>query len=332
MRRDTLSSTTATSQPRFGPRSGNKPVGGHVDAPLSTRRQDFWQMGPLLTLLGFGTFVVYVTFRAFHGLDYYAAPYLSPFYSPLVYANPEYFAGSPTFHSLMGNLPEGALGIWDQMVSWLPVALPLSPAFFILMFPASFRGTCYYYRKAYYRSVVGSPAGCTVCPLAQGTYHGETKLLLIQNLHRYAMYGAVAFIFILGYDFWLSMWMPVDGSGAMWISNEASGNVPADYQFGFGVGSLVMLLNVVFLGGYTFGCHSWRHVVGGRLNRFASGDGSTGLSYLVWKGSTWLNERHMPFAWISLFWVMFTDLYVLAVCNGWITDLNSWSMSPVTGQ
>ena len=324
-------STATSEQTKFGPRQGERPLGGHVTESLQTQRNDFWQKGPLLTLLGFGAFVVYVHFRAFMGTEYYAAPYLSPFYSPLVYANPDFFAGSPTFHSLMGNLPQGAIDFWKGMVGWLPIALPLSPAFFILLFPASFRGTCYYYRKAYYRSLVGSPAGCSVCPLSSGTYHGETKLLLIQNLHRYAMYGAVAFIFILTYDFWLALWMPVDASGAPWVSNAVSGADPAGYQFGFGVGSLVMMLNVVFLGGYTFGCHSWRHVIGGRLNRFANGNsGSTGLTYAIWKGSTWLNERHMPLAWISLFWVMFTDLYVWAVCNGWITDYNTWST--VSGQ
>ena len=324
-----MTTTTSATESRFGPRQGQKPQGGHVSAPLTTQRSDRWQKGPLLTLLGFGSFVVYVTFRAFQGLDYYSAPYLSPFYSPLVYANPEYYSGSPTFHALLGNLPAEALTMWQQMIAWLPLALPLSPAFFILIFPASFRGTCYYYRKAYYRSVVGSPAGCTVCPIAQGTYQGETRLLLIQNLHRYAMYFAVAFIFILGYDGWLSLWMPVDAQGAQWI---AGGGDPATYQFGFGVGSVVMMLNVVFLGGYTFGCHSWRHLIGGRLNRFASSSGETGLSYAVWKMTSWLNQRHMLFAWVSLFWVMFTDFYIWAVCNGWITDLNSWSQTAAIGQ
>lgn len=324
-----MNTSNTTDQQKFGPRQGNPAQGGHVSSMLQTTRSDFWQKGPLLTLLGFGSFVVYVTFRAFQGLDYYAAPYLSPFYSPLVYANPEYYSGSPTFHAVLGNLPPEALTAWEQLIAWLPLALPLSPAFFILIFPASFRGTCYYYRKAYYRSVVGSPAGCTVCPIAQGSYRGETKLLLIQNLHRYAMYFAVAFIFILGYDSWLAMWMPIDAQGATWTASTGD---PAGYQFGFGIGTVVMLLNVVFLGGYTFGCHSWRHLLGGRLDRFASGEGETGLSYLIWKLSTWLNERHMFFAWISLFWVMFTDFYIWAVCNGWITDLNTWSLATTAGQ
>ena len=33
--------------------------------------------------------------------------------------------------------------------------------------------------------------------------------------------------------------------------------------FGIGVGTLVLSLNVILLAGYTFGCHSLRHLVGG---------------------------------------------------------------------
>ena len=46
--------------------------------------------------------------------------------------------------------------------------------------------------------------------------------------------------------------------------------------------------------------------------------------YGVWKKSTWFNERHQLFAWCSLFWVGFTDLYVRLVSMGIITDLNTW--------
>jgi hypothetical protein len=33
----------------------------------------------------------------------------------------------------------------------------------------------------------------------------------------------------------------------------------------------------------------------------------------------------MLFAWCSLFWVAFTDIYVRLVSMGVITDLNTWS-------
>ena len=39
---------------------------------------------------------------------------------------------------------------------------PLSPALLILVFPLGFRMTCYYYRKAYYRSFWLSPPACAV--------------------------------------------------------------------------------------------------------------------------------------------------------------------------
>ena len=65
-------STATTEQARFGPRQGIRPKGGHVTESLQTQRSDFWQKGPLLTLLGFGAFVVYVHFRAFMGTEYYA--------------------------------------------------------------------------------------------------------------------------------------------------------------------------------------------------------------------------------------------------------------------
>ena len=79
----------------------------------------------------------------------------------------------------------------------------------------------------------------------------------------------------------------------------------------------------MLLAGYTLGCHSFRHLVGGRLNSFSSSR-SARIQYFVWKRSTWLNERHMQFAWVSLFWVMFTDLYVRLVSSGVIHDLNTW--------
>ena len=70
-----------------------------------------------------------------------------------------------------------------------------------LVFPLSFRMTCYYYRKAYYRSFAGSPPGCAVGPLnSKRKYRGETALLLLQNIHRYALYFALIFILLLGKD------------------------------------------------------------------------------------------------------------------------------------
>src|SRR4029077_7533549 len=120
------------------------------------------------------------------------APYLSPFYSPVLFTD--------TIHHTIGVAPP-EMAWFGEWPSWWPGFIPVSPAILILVFPGSFRFTCYYYRKAYYRSFAGSPPGCAVGPLAQKRkYKGETALLLFQNLHRYALYFALIFIFLLGKD------------------------------------------------------------------------------------------------------------------------------------
>ena len=47
-----------------------------------TLRQDNWWVAPLTTFTVFVAFIIYSTWRAFDGDNYYSAPYLSPFYSP----------------------------------------------------------------------------------------------------------------------------------------------------------------------------------------------------------------------------------------------------------
>ena len=92
---------------------------------------------------------------------------------------------------------------------------------------------------------------------------------------------------------------------------------PGHDEFGIGVGTLVLLVNVVLLSGYTFGCHSLRHLVGGKLNLLARRPGRL----KTWKGVTWCNERHQLFAWLSLFWVGFTDFYVRMCSMGIWADV-----------
>ena len=135
------------------------------------------------------------------------------------------------------------------------------------------------------------------------TYRGENSLpLILQNVHRYFLYLAVAFIGILSWDAWM----------AMWFVDPATGTE----QFGIGVGTLVLTMNVILLGGYTFGCHSFRHLAGGFLNRI-SGRPARQCAY---ECSSWLNVRHMKFAWTSLFWVAFSDVYVRLCSMGVWTD------------
>ena len=268
-------------------------VGGHPQRLAASLRTDKWWVGPALTVGGLSAFAVYVTWAAFQGEHYYAAPYLSPLYSPVIFSKTSVAGAAPLWHSLLGEWP-----------SWWPSFLPASPAFLILLFPGTFRFTCYYYRKAYYRSFAGSPPACAVVPLARHRrpYRGETGLLIFQNLHRYALYAALPFIFILFAD--------------------AVAAFYRDGRIGVGVGTIVLLLNATLLAGYTLGCHSFRHLIGGRHDCMSCGKAT--VRYRLWKRASWLNARHMLFAWMSLFWVGFSDLYVRLVSTGVIRDLNTW--------
>ncbi len=174
-----------------------------------------------------------------------------------------------------------------------------------MIFPGAFRLTCYYYRKAYYRAFTWTPPACAVTPLHQKNYKGETGLLIFQNLHRYALYFAIIFIFILYYDAFESFFYKG--------------------KLGMGVGTLILLINPTLLACYTFGCHSFRHLVGGKTDCFSCSHGGN-VKYDLWKKVTFLNERHQLFAWMSLFGVVFADLYVRLVSMGVISDLNTWGM------
>jgi hypothetical protein len=249
-------------------------------------------LAPLLTALGLTAFIAYSTWAAFQGEHYYHEPYLSPMYSPVVYTDPSQVGSAPVEHAWLGLKP-----------AWWPGMLPFSPAFLIVGFPLSFRLTCYYYRKAYYRSLFQRPPACAVVARQPGRYNGETRFALFQNLHRYTLIFALLLIPILYYDAFLAFFR--------------------GGQFGIGVGSLVLLVNATLLASYTLGCHSWRHLVGGKMDCFSC-DARARARYGVWKKSSWLNHRHQLFAWCSLFWVGFTDLYVRLVSMGVITDLNTW--------
>ena len=112
----------------------NEPFGnqrGEV-IPGATLRTDAWWIEPALVILLLGSFGVYATWVALQNAHYYAAPYLSPFYSPCLATSCQHVT-------------------WPLFGSWWN----LSPAFLILWIPGGFRATCYYYRKAYYRSFFG---------------------------------------------------------------------------------------------------------------------------------------------------------------------------------
>lgn len=255
-----------------------------IDVPLTpsggfgqTSRRDSWWVAPLFTALGLGAFVVYSTWAAFQGDHYTFGNYLSPFYSPEIFGD--------SHHSWFGPKP----AFW-------PAWLPFSPALLILWAPGGFRFTCYYYRGAYYKAFVADPPSCTVGEPRKG-YKGEHAFpLILQNIHRYFLYLAIPFLGVLAYD--------------------AFKGYQFEDGFGIGVGSIVLTLNVVFLGSYTFGCHSLRHLIGGGRDILSRSP----LLLTLWNRVTWFNMRHMRFAWISLFWVGFSDLYVRLCSMGVISD------------
>ena len=270
----------------------------------ATDRVDDWWKGPTAMAAYLGIMIVYATWRGFMEADFWifedfgrsagtqtmaieseGSHVLSPLFSPLV---------------LPGE---------NELGSMVPLALAwMSPAMFILIFPAGFRGTCYYYRKAYYRAFMQQPTGCAVSK-PWNEYSGETGLLLVQNLHRYFLYAAIAYLPILSYDVWMSVNFHDVASHA--------------HSYGVSVGSLVLAANVIALSGYTFGCHAFRHLVGGGSDLWTENSRPT-LRYRMWRFSTWFNEYHKEWALYSLFIVMFADLYIYACTMGWLADIVLW--------
>jgi hypothetical protein len=185
--------------------------------------------------------------------------------------------------------------------SWWPAFMPFSAAMLILWAPGGFRFTCYYYRGAYYKAFWADPPSCTVGE-PRKSYWGERKFpLIIQNVHRYFLYLALVFIVILA----------IDAYHALWFDDGAGGK-----KFGFGIGTLVMIINPILLGSYTLGCHSLRHLIGGRKDEISK----SAARKTAYDCVSCLNRRHMLWAWMSLFWVGFTDIYIRLCSMGIIRD------------
>jgi hypothetical protein len=244
-----------------------------------TYRRDWWWIEPMLVFTVFTSFIIYATWAAFQNAHYEYGPYLSPFYAPVLWGD--------SSHAWFGPQP-----------AWWPALLPFSPALLILPFPGLFRFTCYYYRGAYYKAFWADPVSCAVGEPRGLSYWGERWFpLVLQNVHRYFAYIAAIFIVLLSYDVYLATQFP-DG-------------------FGIGVGTLVLAVNVVLLASYTFGCHSLRHVFGGRKDEISK----SAVRSACYGCSSALNKRHMLFAWCSLFSVALSDVYVRLCSMGVITDV-----------
>jgi len=262
------------------PMGTGAPGRARIDA--RTLRTDRWWLQPAITVAVLLAFIVYATVRAFMNKHYFVdeggAEYISPFYSPCLSSSCD-----PAPH-----------------LSLFPSNGFFTPAIFILIFPLGFRLTCYYYRKAYYRSFWLSPPACAVAE-PHGRYTGETRLPLVgNNLHRYFFYAGLVFNVILTYDALIAFRFTEGG----------------EHRFGVGLGTLVLLTNAILLWLYSLSCHSCRHIFGGRLNHFSKHP----LRYRFWTFVSKLNHHHMKYAWISLVGVALTDLYVWLVASGAFDD------------
>jgi hypothetical protein len=248
-----------------------------------TLRRDAWWLPnvPVFILLSF--FLVYATWAAFQGAYYTYGPYLSPFYSPEIWGS--------SSHALLGPKP-----------AWWPSWLIFSPALVILPFPALFRFTCYYYRGSYYKAFWADPPSCAVGE-PRKKYLGErTFPLVLQNAHRYFLPFALLLIVFLAYDAYKAYWFTDAATGAT--------------TFGIGVGTLILTANVIALAGYTLGCHSLRHLVGGMMDRMSGRP----IRKAMYQGCSKLNGQHMQWAWTSLVLVGFSDIYIRLCAMGIWTD------------
>jgi hypothetical protein len=267
--------TRATSMP-----SGTG-APGRAAIKERTLRTDPWWRAPLIVFILLSLWVLYALVRTVSQRNFFVEQYhyLSPFSSPCVSA----------------SCPEQAqdFGAW---FGHFPPFVPL--AILVLPFLLGFRLTCYYYRRAYYRSFWASPPACAVAEPHKG-YSGETKFpLVFQNLHRYFFAAAVIISLINTYD-------------ALRAFTGKNGGV------GIGVGTVIMVVNVLLLWAYTVSCHSCRHIIGGRVRSFSRYP----MRYRAWTFVSKLNARHMQLAWTTLATLFLTDLYIGLVASGTISDL-----------
>jgi len=236
-----------------------QPAAGPAQRPVTLRNPysslPDW-VYPTFVVCVLGLFSLYAIWVVFFNTQGRFGPYLSPFYSP-------------------------------EVKVWL-----IPPALWVAWAPLAFRLTCYYYRKAYFRSFFWHPRSCAAKEPSRGTYRGETGFWIFNNFHRFAFYLTAAQVGFLWYDVFTAIWY----HGALHL----------------GLGDLIMLINVICLSGYTFGCHAFRHLTGGGLDCFSCHR----ARYRLWKGVTVLNVKHDTWAWASLFTVGLTDLYIRLLIFG----------------
>jgi hypothetical protein len=90
-------------------------------------------------------------------------------------------------------------------------------------------------------------------------------------------------------------------------------------HFFLGLGSAVMLVNVILLSLYSLTCHSFRYMMGGRIDRFSRAPAGR-----LWHRLVLLlnhaNPQHGAWAWYSMFSVALTDVYIRLLMAGVIHE------------
>ena len=226
-------------------------------------------------------FVAYASWAAFVNKNYYAGRGPAP--------GPDLALLLPLPHRKL----RARAATRATVITWWTI----SPALLILIFPLGFRMTCYYYRKAYYRSFWLAPPACAVSD-GHGSYSGESRFpLLLQNVHRYFFYFGLVFNVILTIDAIMAFRQPGFGIG------HQRGHGRADHQRHPAVALLPQLPRLP-----------------PPLRRRGQAVLPVPIRHRIWKTLTPLNARHMLFAWMSLVFVALTDFYVRLVASGTIHD------------
>src|SRR5438046_2947638 len=130
-----------------------------------TMRADVWWTQPLLVFVGLSIFIIYSTWAAFQGKNYFVGNYISPFYSL------EFFGNWLT-------------GCFDRKLPWWPAWLLFPPR---LLFPwplPDFRSTCNNYPGANSKPFWANPPAGTVAEPRKSNWVKRSFPPIVQTVHR----------------------------------------------------------------------------------------------------------------------------------------------------
>ena len=229
-----------------------------------------WWIEPALTVVCYTAFVFYASWSVFSGTNVSFDPYVSPFFSTW-------------------------LGFGLFRVPIIGLLIP-----FLAVIPLGLRGSCYYYRKSYFRAFFWDPPACAIQELKRGRYRGETRFpWVLNNYHRYFLLLSLVVLLFL----WVDVVRAFTFHGHFFI----------------GLGSLVMLVNVVLLTLYSGTCHSLRYLMGGRIDAFSRVRGGLFWQRIMMTLNR-MNPSHGAFAWYSMFSVALTDVFIRLLMAGFLHE------------